>query len=1083
MKNLLQHLLVGFLLGCFSAVLFSWLYWEAPDFFKRIELRLKDERFKLRGSIETDKVSTVKVIRDKKEMTLTVTLGEFPENIGDSGKPETLYGLTLQQLTPELAEEFRVEKETKGLLVTSVEPESPGAKSGLRPGDLLKVAWEPNIVYCNIDDAALQEIGQFPIPRNYYTAAIQNLSNAAMIGFDIMLFESSVVRREDIRLALEDVERFAAMLEDGLGEDGKLSEEALGKLQELYGKITSKLESPDEKLANAAEKSGKVLFPLVFSENYHGHDAMEREDSRLNEISSRVQNILFKHPEIYETWFKDSPYRAIADIRKLADGSNGISSEFLHALAEEALAIIPRVREADRKFVTDRLEQLAYLVSREELRDKKMDYAQVFYRCYVHNSGKPIDPPLSPIEEASWQFFQAPLKVYKDNMEDLNIKAIRKEPFIAAHRAIFAEAFGGFLYRVGRKQLVPLLSAQEKELTESQLFQAVDLFLRHELVVEKSVDLIDILVDENGNPPRDPIHAFELAKSLRNAKDRWDESTMPLIPFCMHTVNPVFITVDKDIDGALRRYPIIIRRGAQAYFAMGFVMACHKLGVPLDSIRLRPGHYLELPNAKVAEGKTENIRIPIDEHGHMVINWAGSFADDRLFRHHTFDRIIGFEELDQKYREDLKDKYVLIGLTATGTHDFAPMPYQDHYPLVGAHANLMNTILTRKFIKPDVGSSRVGNVIIICCLALLVALLKATIPRIWGAISFVAVVFAYLCAVQYAFQAWGEQINITYSCAAMGLSFTSVLFYRYITEERQKKVVKAMFSTMVSPEVLEYMQEDVDRFQLTGEKKVATIFFSDVAGFTTISEKLNAEELAQVLNDYLTPMSDIIMEYGGYIDKYEGDAIMADFGVPIWPDIEEPNSHAWKSCWAALDQQVELQRVRVDILKRFDVDIDVRMGLNTGEVSAGNMGSEQKFQYTVMGDAVNQAARFEPANKPFNTHIMIGEPTWELAKDKIEVRFLTSMVVKGKTEPVRAFELLAKKGELSDEMIELVAHFEEAWDIHAEGRFDEAIARFNECLKIKPMDGPSLYYRHLCFDFMENPPAEDWAGEYYQTTK
>ena len=131
-------------MGCFRAVLFYWLYWEAPDIFKRIELRLKDERFKLRGSIETDKVSTVKVIRDKKEMTLTVTLGEFPEDIGDSGKPETLYGLTLQQLTPELAEEFRVEKETKGLLVTSVEPESPAAKSGLRQGDLiLEIARQP----------------------------------------------------------------------------------------------------------------------------------------------------------------------------------------------------------------------------------------------------------------------------------------------------------------------------------------------------------------------------------------------------------------------------------------------------------------------------------------------------------------------------------------------------------------------------------------------------------------------------------------------------------------------------------------------------------------------------------------------------------------------------------------------------------------------------------------------------------------------------------------------------------------------------------------------------------------------------
>ena len=149
-----------------------------------------------------------------------------------------------------------------------------------------------------------------------------------------------------------------------------------------------------------------------------------------------------------------------------------------------------------------------------------------------------------------------------------------------------------------------------------------------------------------------------------------------------------------------------------------------------------------------------------------------------------------------------------------------------------------------------------------------------------------------------------------------------------------------MFSSMVSPEVLIFMQADPERLQLKGERKDATMFFSDLRGFTTISESVSPEELSKILNDYLTPMSNIILDYGGYIDKYEGDAIMADFGVPVWND-PDPNSHAWKCCWAALDQQKELLKVSKYFLTNYNVEIDARMGINTGIVAAGNMGSEK----------------------------------------------------------------------------------------------------------------------------------------------
>ncbi len=172
-----------------------------------------------------------------------------------------------------------------------------------------------------------------------------------------------------------------------------------------------------------------------------------------------------------------------------------------------------------------------------------------------------------------------------------------------------------------------------------------------------------------------------------------------------------------------------------------------------------------------------------------------------------------------------------------------------------------------------------------------------------------------------------------------------------------------------------------------------------------------------------------------------------------------------------------------ELKEKYDVEIAMRMGVNTGFVSAGNMGSTQKMQYTVMGDAVNQAARFEPACKIFSVLIMIGESTYQMARDKIEVRKLGMLVAKGKKQAVGVYELLAKKGELDETMAKLVSEFEATWETYAKRGFAEAKRGFEDCLKIVPDDGPSLAYIERCEHFAENPPPEDWVGEWIQLTK
>jgi adenylate cyclase len=472
--------------------------------------------------------------------------------------------------------------------------------------------------------------------------------------------------------------------------------------------------------------------------------------------------------------------------------------------------------------------------------------------------------------------------------------------------------------------------------------------------------------------------------------------------------------------------------------------------------------------ARIPEGATGLIRYA----GPPNFNYK-AIPIYQLFVPSTWEKVFQNGEM-------LRDKLVMVGPYGNWSKDFLKTPYPNPMPGPEVHLAALGAALTGSFLylPPFWASPALLGLGALLALALILATSQPVLRLI----------LLLLATLGYAVLSFFIQDRLDLVLPVVNPALTLLLggigclSYEFVLEQREKRRVRGMFSTMVSPEVLAYMQADPDRFRLTGEKKTATIFFSDLAGFTTISESVTAEDLAKILNRYLTPMSNLVTKYGGYIDKYAGDAIMADFGVPVWTD-PDANSHAWKACWSALEQQERLQTLKQELKAEYGCDIDARMGINTGDVAAGNMGSEQKFQYTVMGDAVNQAARFEPANKPFDTHIMIGGRTYEMAKDKIEARFLANMIVKGKTEPVPCYELLAKKGELPETKAAVVRLFEEAWKLHAQRKFSEAIAKFDEALALDPHDGPSKAYRKICEGFLKTPPPDGWAGEYIQTSK
>ncbi len=326
----------------------------------------------------------------------------------------------------------------------------------------------------------------------------------------------------------------------------------------------------------------------------------------------------------------------------------------------------------------------------------------------------------------------------------------------------------------------------------------------------------------------------------------------------------------------------------------------------------------------------------------------------------------------------LKDKVVFYGLTATGLTAQNPSPLMDRHPLIDLPVQALNTILTGRYLTaPPIYL----NLILMASYILIVfgAVLKTTPLK--GLFITVALSTGHLAGYYLLLSHKGLILPVTPVVIALSASYLFSLLVRYLKEYRERLRVRKIFSTMVSPEVLQILEARPDAVALKGEIRDATVFSSDVSGFTTISEGVTAQELARILNLYLTAMSNIIMSYDGYVDKYEGDAIKAVFGVPL-PDKDHP----WKACCAALLQQEELKIIQKMILLRYGVLITARMGINTGELYAGNMGSHKRVQYTVMGETVHIAEELEPANKVFGTWIAAGEETLKRAEGFIHFR-------------------------------------------------------------------------------------------------
>ena len=307
--------------------------------------------------------------------------------------------------------------------------------------------------------------------------------------------------------------------------------------------------------------------------------------------------------------------------------------------------------------------------------------------------------------------------------------------------------------------------------------------------------------------------------------------------------------------------------------------------------------------------------------------------------------------------------------------------------------------------------------------------------------------------------------------------YLGITVYRYITEEREKKKIRGAFQYYLTASVINEMLKDPAKLKLGGDKKDLSVLFSDIRGFTTISEKLSPEELVHLLNEYLTAMTDIVFKYDGMLDKYMGDAIMAVFGAPL----DQPD-HARRACQTALDMMSELHRLQKKWQEEGKPPLNIGIGINSGDMVVGNMGSQMRFDYTVMGDMVNLGSRLEGTNKEYGSNIIFSEFTYNAVKESMCCRELDWVRVKGKKLPVKIYELLGEKKDES-KFQEFIATFEEGLAFYRAAKWDEAIAAFRKTLSIRPEDAASLLYIERCKNLKENPPPAPWDGVFTMTRK
>jgi len=522
-----------------------------------------------------------------------------------------------------------------------------------------------------------------------------------------------------------------------------------------------------------------------------------------------------------------------------------------------------------------------------------------------------------------------------------------------------------------------------------------------------------------------------------------------------------FFNFVPDVDGIYRRVPLAVRYQDKILTPLSLQALRVYLGNPLLGITLQ--------GDKVASITVAGTPLPTEESGETWINYAGPA---RRFPHYSATDVMeGKIEAEQ-----LRGKIVLVGTTATGTFDARATPFDPFFPGVEIHANVIDNVLHDRFlVRP--GWVITADMAATLALGLFLGIALLWVKGIWGGLLYGGMLGAYLFGSQRYFVQSGVPLSILYPLLSLSSVYLSVTLFHYLTEERAKRRTRDAFSRYLHPEVARMVSEDPALLRLGGEKRELTVMFTDIRGFTSISEALSPEVLVEFLNEYLGAMTDIVFDHGGLLDKYIGDAVMALWGAPL-----PMHDHPAQACHTALDMLDKLRDLREAWEHKGLPPLDIGVGINTGPMVVGNMGSSRRFDYTVMGDHVNLSSRLEGLNKFYGTHILLSQYTQEQVGKEFLLREIDSVRVKGKKQPVIISELLARTDQ-ADGLRSFVDGFTEALQAYKERRWEQALSLFSEFAGVYPNDQPTQIYLERCQLLLAEPPSLDWDGVFVMEHK
>lgn len=521
------------------------------------------------------------------------------------------------------------------------------------------------------------------------------------------------------------------------------------------------------------------------------------------------------------------------------------------------------------------------------------------------------------------------------------------------------------------------------------------------------------------------------------------------------------------IDGIIRSVPFFVEFAGDYYPTFGAALAFAAAQVDLQKITVE-----ETPLGLLV--RAGQLEIPLDREGYLQVDYAGS---NDLFKQISFQEVLdAFVKQDKSTLSMFNGAIVIIGPTARSIGDHNATPLAEISPNCFVHANVYDQIMMGRYITQVPFAAQLTLVVI---MALIVSIAAILLKLRWSVPIGALLIAGYLWFAFTAFENTGETYTLIEPLFALFFCYASAMSYTAATEGRQKAQIKGLFERYVDKAVVRQIIDNPSLVKLGGEEREISTMFADIEGFTSMAEKMGPQNTVSMLNSYLTEMSNVIIQEYGTIDKYIGDSIMAFWGAPL----DDPD-HAYHACKAALDMQRKLLALHTKWIHYGRPVVNQRIGINTGKAVVGNMGAEARLNYTAVGDAVNLASRLEGVNKEYGTRLLMSEHTYRKVHDRILSREMDLVVVVGKTEPIRIYELIALAEEVQTEATKrFLEYYHNGLDAYKKRAWKSAIDQFQQALTIRKDDIVSNLYIQRSMLFLDNPPPDDWNGVFVMTKK